>query len=975
MTRRVAAALAAGLVLGACATPAPRGPEGPRAEPPALRHLRILHLNDVADLEAGAGGGGLVHAASTVRAARGTLPRVLVTGGGDLLAPSPASLVLDAAPAAAAWRAIGLGAATPGDRDLALGPGLLARRARESGARWTTANLRAGDRPCCGAEARLLLDVGGVRVGVAGVTGEGAARAARADVDVADPVAAAREAVAALRAGGAEVVLLLAHGEAPLLEVLARVARPDVVLGGHEGTPLATPVGPTAVVRAARGGRDVVQVDVWLEPDGALAGRDVRFLPVLGAPPDPALLDVADRAARSLAAAPPVGTTEVPLDARPDAFAAGESPLGNLLADLARRATGADVALVDAGSVAPRLVEPGPVPAAWPIDLLPDLGPLVVLEVPGADLEAVLEHALARLPAAASRFLQVSGLTVRHDPDARPGERLVSATIGDQSVDPARRYRVAGTARIAAGGDGYGWLRGARRLATEDVTPRLAALLVARLRMGAPLAPEVEGRQSPRLERRSEERLVERQHDEPGRKLGGEVGRLLRHRLARLGHRDHLGRPGPVEQERMGRLARADHPHGRLGILHVDEVRLPGDRLGREAEDPGEHLALEERHVEALPRRTRGERRRIAPLEAQVCEAIAASRRRQDGRHAPAGVGQTGEQEVERALDRRGAEAGAKARGQRVEPDRRDIAEHPVGRQHGDAGVLEGGERHRHEAGGRQVRVRRAVGERGLVAVVAVGDVEPPVLEGGGHRGGDGRVVVGPYPVQDPVGIDSGLVGRPGVGRRERGGHPAVRVAVEGEDGGERGAGRLHEGETIGPGARERPLVRQDHAGLERREPDRGQETAAGPTEADLGLGQVERRPRVAPERPTGPPGAVGLGRPEILRAGRLPLARGGKVDVDHVVGAPREEAAVPLRRDDVVGRGETGVERAGDGRVEAEAAEWTDRGHAGPFQPRGFLAREPPFEARGAAPPGGGVSERPAAARAARPLRPMSRR
>ncbi len=485
---------AVALLAAACAGLPTRTSVPPVAAPPDLRHLRILHLNDVADLESGPDGAGLLRAASVVRAARGDLPRVLVSGGGDLLALSPASLVLDAAPAAAAWRAIGLDVATPGDRDLALPPALLTARARDTGARWTTANITDGNRPCCGAAARMLLVVGGIRVGVTAVTSEDAARASGTGLAVADPVEAARDAVAALRAEGAEVVLLLAHGEAPLLEVLGHAARPDVVLGGHEGTPLAARAGPATVARAAGGGRDVVQVDLWVDADGAVAARDVRFLPVLGAPPDPALLEVADRAAQAMASAPPVGTTGVRLDARPAAFAAGEAPLGNLLADLARRATRADAALVDAGSVSPRLLEPGPVPAAWPIDLLPDLGPLDVLEVSGADLAAVLEHALAWLPAPTTRFLHLSGLAVRYDPAAGPGERLRSATVGGARLDPARHYRVAATRRIAAGGDGYGWLRAARRLAPLDVTPRLAALLVARLRAEGPLAPAVDGR-------------------------------------------------------------------------------------------------------------------------------------------------------------------------------------------------------------------------------------------------------------------------------------------------------------------------------------------------------------------------------------------------------------------------------------------------------------------------------------------------
>lgn len=490
---RAAAALLLALAAAGCAR-LPRDTPAPPAESLGVRHLRILHLNDVAHLEAAAGEPGLGAAASVVRAARGRLPRVVVTGGGDLLGPAPSALVLDAAPQAAAWAALGLDVATPGDRDLALAPALLARRASETGARWTSANVGNGGRPCCGMARTVLLERDGLRIGVTGVTSEDVVRAAGTGLEAGDPAEAARQAVAALRAAGAHLVLLLAHGEAPLLEVLARAARPDVVLGGHEGTPLALAVGPAFVVRAARGGRDVVQVDLWISAEGVVEGRDVRFLPAAGAPPEPALAALADQAAEDVAVAPPAGATAVPLDPRPEAFAAGESPLGNLLADLARRATGADVALVDAGSVAPRALEPGPVPAAWPIDLLPDLGPLSLLEVSGADLAAVLEHALGRLPGPASRYLHLSGLSLRYDPEARPGERVRQVLVGERPLEAARRYRVAATRRVALGGDGYGWLRAARRLLPDDAAPHLAARLLARLRTGEALAPAVDGR-------------------------------------------------------------------------------------------------------------------------------------------------------------------------------------------------------------------------------------------------------------------------------------------------------------------------------------------------------------------------------------------------------------------------------------------------------------------------------------------------
>jgi 2',3'-cyclic-nucleotide 2'-phosphodiesterase (5'-nucleotidase family) len=252
------------------------------------------------------------------------------------------------------------------------------------------------------------------------------------------------------------------------------------------------------VVRATGGGRDVAQVDLWVGPGGDLAGLDVRFLPVdASLSPDPALAPVRDETEAALArvAARPAGTTAVALDGRLEAAGVRESALGNLVADLAREGTGAAAALVDAGSIGPVAIGTGPLPGDLPLRLFPDLGPLAVLEVSGADLAAALEHALGRLPTPSTRFVQLSGLRVTFDAGARVGARVRGvATAGGGALDPARRYRVAVSARLAAGADGQAGLRAARRLVAEDSAPLLAYLLLARMRAGAPLAPAVEGR-------------------------------------------------------------------------------------------------------------------------------------------------------------------------------------------------------------------------------------------------------------------------------------------------------------------------------------------------------------------------------------------------------------------------------------------------------------------------------------------------
>ena len=91
-------------------------------------------------------------------------------------------------------------------------------------------------------------------------------------------------------------------------------------------------------------------------------------------------------------------------------------------------------------------------------------------------------------------------------------------------------------------------------------------------------------------------------------------------------------------------------------------------------------------------------------------------------------------------------EVGAHARGQVGDAEGVEIAEHAVGGQHDEAGIVERGERHEGEIGG-VIGVERgdfalrgllvAIGQGGLVAVVAVGDEELALAEEAGDGGGE----------------------------------------------------------------------------------------------------------------------------------------------------------------------------------------------------------------------------------------------
>ncbi|CAN0202539.1 unnamed protein product, partial [Phaeothamnion confervicola] len=65
----------------------------------------------------------------------------------------------------------------------------------------------------------------------------------------------------------------------------------------------------------------------------------------------------------------------------------------------------------------------------------------MTIDISGYDLRQSLENSLARLPAAAGRFPQVSGMIVEYDPRRPAGRRIRSIRIGGAALNLNKIYR------------------------------------------------------------------------------------------------------------------------------------------------------------------------------------------------------------------------------------------------------------------------------------------------------------------------------------------------------------------------------------------------------------------------------------------------------------------------------------------------------------------------------------------------------
>lgn len=136
-----------------------------------------------------------------------------------------------------------------------------------------------------------------------------------------------------------------------------------------------------------------------------------------------------------------------------DENAAGESALGNLIADAQRAATSAQFGFMNPGGIRADLAA-GEVTWGELFTIQPFANDLVSMDLTGAQIDTLLEQQW--LGQTAPRILKTSGLTYTWDASLPAGNRVSAIVDGNGApLDPASTYRVTVNSFIAAGGDSF----------------------------------------------------------------------------------------------------------------------------------------------------------------------------------------------------------------------------------------------------------------------------------------------------------------------------------------------------------------------------------------------------------------------------------------------------------------------------------------------------------------------------------------
>ncbi|MDX6270471.1 MAG: 5-nucleotidase / UDP-sugar diphosphatase [Acidobacteriota bacterium] len=503
-----ALALVFTLVVAAASTFAQTGATTPQPAVGETVRVTLLQVNDVYQISPVDRGkrGGLARIATLRKQIVAESPHTLYLLAGDTLGPSVASNIFKGRQMIAAWNVTGLDYAALGNHEFDFGDAVLRERMRESKFTWLGSNVfdRKTGKLFGNMPPFVVREFGGVKVGLFGLltTDTKQSSSPGADVEFRDPCRTAREMTKRLRSRGARTIVAVTHLTIETDKRLARCAPDiDVIIGGHEHTVLQSLSGRTPIFKMGSDARNLGRIDLNIyRRGGELESVDWEIIPVTDATPDePQAAAVIGEFEKKLAAELdlPVGRTTVELDARQETNRSRETNLGSFIADAYRKYAGADVALLNGGSIRSNTTYgPGALTKRDVLSILPFENPIVKIEVTGATLRAALEHGVSRVreEREAGLFPQVSGLRFTYDGRLASGARVTSVTVGNAPLDNAKTYTLAVNTYVLGGGDGYTMFKDARLLLKPEEAQVEPAMLMNTITAAGEIAPAVDGR-------------------------------------------------------------------------------------------------------------------------------------------------------------------------------------------------------------------------------------------------------------------------------------------------------------------------------------------------------------------------------------------------------------------------------------------------------------------------------------------------
>jgi len=230
------------------------------------------------------------------------------------------------------------------------------------------------------------------------------------------------------------------------------------IIGGHDQI-LLLPyrrIGSVDVFQAFEKGRYLGRMDLEIDPISKKAGLvSNAYIPVtadINADPvvDKIVAQYHDRMDKKYKEV--IGQSSVFLDAEREKIRYEETNLGDFLTDIMRESSGAQIALLNSGSIRAS-IDSGPITVEDVFKTVPFVDEIVLIDINGKELlQALTRSVKGKREDEDGGFLHVSGIyfMIR-------GHNVENVRVGEDltPLDPGKVYRIAVNDFLASGGDGY----------------------------------------------------------------------------------------------------------------------------------------------------------------------------------------------------------------------------------------------------------------------------------------------------------------------------------------------------------------------------------------------------------------------------------------------------------------------------------------------------------------------------------------
>ncbi|QYZ68511.1 bifunctional metallophosphatase/5'-nucleotidase [Neotabrizicola shimadae] len=468
--------------------------------------ITLLGVGDVYNFTEDDGRGGFARMNAVARAERAANPNTIYVFDGDMLSPSLLSGFDLGQNTIDLTNIVPFDLAVPGNHEFDFGPENFTEKMKASAYPWAAINITRDDgTPIEGLGGVMMKEVAGLKIALVPVAQDTTPEVSSSgSLSFLPTVETAVAAAKGAREGGADLVVGVVQTPWDNDRQLIASKAFDVILSGDDHLYTTYYDGITAYVETSVDARYLSPVDLTVEVEEKDGKRTIswvpnfRFIDTAMVEPDPETAAKVETYAKFLddTLNVVIGTTETPLDSRRNVVRGEESSMGNLIADAMRAQTGADVAIMNGGGIrADRTYDAGT--QLTRRDMLTELpfgNTTQVTELEGKQILLALENGVSQVEKGAGRFPQVSGMAFVYDPAKEPGSRIVSVTVGDAALDPAKTYKVAVNDYILGGGDGYDALGAGVMLTNAGGGGLVAQDVMTYVEKSGTVSPKVEGR-------------------------------------------------------------------------------------------------------------------------------------------------------------------------------------------------------------------------------------------------------------------------------------------------------------------------------------------------------------------------------------------------------------------------------------------------------------------------------------------------